>query len=197
MAVSRARIVLLVLTLVGAGTVAASAVSSSTLPGLMVGKGPWGPNDGAQLEPRLKAIGLDALPREALKLHIHQRMAMLVNGKFVYIPAGIGIDAKGKFITELHTHDSSGIIHVEAPVNRKFTLGEFFDVWGLRFSSHCLGGYCATGNKNVMVWTNGTRVRTDPRKVVLTEHLSIIVAFGTLKSVRTPIPKHFPFPQGY
>ena len=116
--VRRFRLVPFVLALLIAGASAAAAGSSPRLPGLITDKGPWGPNDGPTLKPRLKAIGLHALPREALRLHIHQRMAILVNGKFVYLPAGIGIDANGKFISELHTHDSSGIIHVESPVNR-------------------------------------------------------------------------------
>jgi hypothetical protein len=191
----RPRIVLILLAI--ALVAAAAAPSSSKLPGLMTGKAPWGANDGPKLKARLKAIGLDALPREALKLHIHQRMAVLVNGKFFPLPAYIGIDRNGKFITELHTHDASGIIHVEAPTNRKFTLGQFFDVWGLRFTNDCLGGYCTNGNKKVRVWTNAKPVKGDPRKVVLTEHLSIVVAYGTLKSVQMPIPKHFPFPPGY
>lgn len=193
----RVALLVLVLALTGAGSSAGGASASSKLPGLMTGKGPWGPNDGPKLRARLEAIGLDALPREALRLHIHQRMAMLVNGKFVDIPAGIGIDSHFKFITELHTHDPSGIIHVESPVNRQFTLGEFFDVWGLRFTKDCLGGYCTDGNKKVRVWTNGEPVKGDPRRVVLTDHLSIVVAYGTLKSVPMPIPRHFPFPAGY
>jgi hypothetical protein len=197
---ARSRIALLVLLLAvaaGLAGVGTAASGRAPLPGLMNGKGPWGPNDGRALKQRLKAIGLDALPREALALHIHQRMAMLVNGKFVALPAGIGIDANAKFITELHTHDNSGIIHVESPVHRPFTLGEFFDVWGLRFSSRCLGGYCTDGKKRIWVWTDGRRVRTDPRRMVLTDHLSIIVAYGTLQSIPMPIPKHFPFPKGY
>jgi hypothetical protein len=48
-----------------------------------------------------------------------------------------------------------------------------------------------------MVWTDGNRVTRDPRKIALTEHLSIVVAYGTPGSVPKPIPKHFPFPQGY
>jgi hypothetical protein len=32
----------------------------------------------------------------------------------------------------LHTHDTSGIIHVESPTVRSFTLGEFVDLWGGR-----------------------------------------------------------------
>src|SRR5215510_13564523 len=123
----RFRLVPLVLALAIAAATASSAGSAPALPGLMTGKAPWGPNDGSTLKARLEAIGLHALPREALKLHIHQRMAVLVDGKGVPIPPGIGIDANGKFISELHTHDLSGIIHVESPVNRDYTLGEFFD----------------------------------------------------------------------
>jgi hypothetical protein len=189
--------VLLVLAVLALGATAGTASPSSKLPGLMTGKGPWGANDGKALKPRLKAIGLPALPKEALTYHVHQRMAILVNGNAQYLPAGIGIDRHLKFIAELHTHDESGIIHVEAPKKQIFTLGQFFDVWGLRFSSTCLGGYCNSGSRKVMVWTDGKRFKGDPRKIPLTEHLSLVVAYGTLASVPMPIPKHFPFPQGY
>ena len=30
----------------------------------------------------------------------------------------------------LHTHDTSGIIHVESSVKRNYTLGEFLNTWG-------------------------------------------------------------------
>ncbi len=30
----------------------------------------------------------------------------------------------------LHTHDASGIIHVESSVKRNYTLGEFLNIWG-------------------------------------------------------------------
>lgn len=193
----RIALLVLVLALLSAGAAGGSTASSPKLPGMMTGKAPWGPNDGPKLKARLKAIHLDVLPREALNFHIHQRMAMIVNGKFFPVPAYIGIDRNFKFITELHTHDNSGILHVEAPAPRRFTLGQFFDVWGLRFTKQCLGGYCNSGNKQVRVWTNGKPVKGDPRKVVLKEHLSIVVAYGTLKSIPMPIPKHFPFPQGY
>jgi hypothetical protein len=113
------------------------------------------------------------------------------------IPPGIGIDKNGKFISELHTHDPSGILHVESPTKRPYTLGNFFDVWGLRFSANCLGGHCTNGNKRVWVWKDGQLVKTDPRRIVLTDHLSLVVAYGTFASVPKPIPKHFPFPKGY
>ena len=189
------------LAVISAGSSAAAAVSSrpSVLPGLMVGKAPWGPNDGAHLRQRLRAIGLHALAREGLRVHIHQHLDVVVNGRIFPVPALIGINIAQRFITELHTHDESGIIHVESPTNRTFTLGDFFDVWGLRFSKQCLGGYCANGPKHVYVWVNARRVRTDPRKIVLKSHQEIVVAYGTLASLAPlgPIPATFPFPPGY
>jgi hypothetical protein len=178
---------------------AAGSSGRATLPGLMTGNAPWGPNDGRYLRQRLQAIGLHALPAEGVRVHSHQHLYVAVNGRIYPVPALIGINVNQRFITELHTHDDTGIIHVESPTVRTFTLGDFFDVWGLRFSSHCLGGYCAHGQKTVMVWVNGKRVKTDPRAIVLKSHQSIVVAYGTRASLKPlgPIPKTYPFPKGY
>jgi hypothetical protein len=201
--VTRKRLAVVVtLALLVAGASAGAALASSAagvLPGTMIGKAPWGANDGRYLKQRLHDIGLHALPAEGTKLHIHAHLYVVVNGRIYPVPALIGINVQQRFIAELHTHDVTGIIHVESPTIRSFTLGEFFDVWGLRFSSRCLGGYCATGKKQVMVWVHGKRVTTDPRKIVLKSHESIVVAYGTLASLKPlgPIPATYPFPKGY
>ncbi|HKR74492.1 MAG TPA: hypothetical protein VJR94_10330, partial [Candidatus Nitrosocosmicus sp.] len=44
------------------------------------------------------------------------------------VPAGIGI-IPNECIFWLHTHDDSGIIHVEAPYETSFSLGQFLQVW--------------------------------------------------------------------
>jgi hypothetical protein len=200
--VTRSRIALLalVLALTAAGATSGAAAPSrpAALPGVMVGPAPWGPNNGLYLRQRLKAIGLHALAAEGVVLHIHEHLDMVVNGRVQRgLPAYIGINFQGPFIAELHTHDTSGIIHVESPTVRKFTLGDFFDVWGLRFSSRCLGSYCANGKKHVWAFVNGRRIVTDPREIVLRSHQEIVVAFGTFASIPKPIPTSYPFPQGY
>jgi hypothetical protein len=34
-------------------------------------------------------------------------------------------------LAPMHTHDTSGTIHIESTVNREYTLGEFLRIWGM------------------------------------------------------------------
>jgi hypothetical protein len=174
---------------------AGSATARPPLPGLMTGPAPW-PANTRQLGTRLAALGLPALRSEGLRLHTHQHLDVVVEGRLVPVPAGIGIDPAGRFIAEVHTHDASGIVHVEAPRRRRFTLGELFDVWGLRFSARCLGAYCAQGKRRVWVFVGGTRAFGDPRRLELGQHQEIVVAYGSYASIPKPIPASYPFPAG-
>lgn len=190
------RAFLLLVAAVAAAVLSVASYGSSTLPGLMTSKAPWPANNRALLHARLQKIGLPSLLVEGQRLHIHQHLDVVIGGYGYAVPAAIGIDAHGRFISPLHTHDYSGIIHVESPVIRTFTLGQFFDVWGLRFSSKCIGGYCATGKKRVWVFVNGKLVLGNPRAVALRAHQEIVVAYGTYASIPKPIPGGFPFPNG-
>ena len=87
---------------------------------------------------------------DPLALHIHPHLSLLVNGTSVSVPTQIGIDPslwKDHSLDEfgmqsmpemnmsamapLHTHDDSGILHVESTVNRDYTLLDFMNIWGL------------------------------------------------------------------
>jgi len=50
-------------------------------------------------------------------VHFHPRLSVWIKGKQMAVPANIGIDPTqdGMQMAGLHTHDSSGTIHVEAP----------------------------------------------------------------------------------
>ena len=112
----------------------------SNLIGLQTGPAPWNPGLDT-LPDRLAPLGLNDLTTEGQVTHIHQHLDIFVNGKKEPVPAGIGI-YDGQFLTELHTHDSSGIMHVESPTKRTFDLAQFFGVWGVRLTPSCVGGYC-------------------------------------------------------
>ena len=162
----------------------------------MTSKAPWPANNRALLHARLEQIKIPALKAEGQRLHTHQHLDMVIRGRGYAIPAGIGIDFHERFISPLHTHDFAGIMHVESPTIRKFTLGQFFDVWGLRFSATCLGGYCAKGKERVWVFVNGKRWLGNPRQIALKQHQEIVVAYGTFASIPKPIPWFYPFPPG-
>jgi len=171
------------------------ATSPGPLAGLQTGPAPWGANT-ADLAERLRAIGIPALsPMEGTAVHIHQHLDLYVDGRKVLVPAGIGIDPAVGY-APLHTHDPSGVIHVESPTVRTYTLGEFFAVWGVRITPSCLGGYCAGGGRQLRLFVDGRADRGDPTTLALAPHQELVVAFGTAAQLPSPIPSTYQFPPG-
>ena len=157
--------------------------NESKLIGLQTGPAPW--NAGLDhLNDRLKPAGVNALTAEGTVIHIHQHLDIFVNGKHEPVPADIGI-FDGQFLTELHTHDASGIIHVESPTKRQFTLGQFFGVWGVRLTSKCVGGYCKPKTPWRM-YVNGLNYPGDPASLVLKAHQEIALVIGTKRPKKIP-----------
>jgi hypothetical protein len=180
-------------------------VDPGTLPGIQqTDQTKWTNGVDDTLKQRLSAIGLPALPEEAGRLHSDQQLYVYVHGEQVQVPAGIGIgsefdNAAGSagpqdFISILHTHDTSGLLHQEAPDQRGYTLGQFFDVWGVYFTRTCLGSLCNDGPNIVRVYSNG-QLQDDPRNLVISQTLksqAITVTYGTESELPDPIPDAFP-----
>jgi hypothetical protein len=64
---------------------------------------------------------------------------------------------------------ATGIVHIESQRPYRFTLGQFFTLWGVRFSDTRLGGYANHGDR-------------------------IVVGYGPPRSF--PTTDHTPFPPG-
>jgi hypothetical protein len=137
---------------------------------------------------------------EQLAYHIHAHLAVYVNGQPRTIPAGIGIKqpvaeqtSSGPFVIQgdcfywIHVHDLSGVIHIESPTQRTYTLGQFFDLWGQPLSTTQVGP--ATGP--VTAFVNGAPYQGDPRSIPLTAHQVIQLDVGTVVP-----PQPYPFPSG-
>ena len=122
-------------------------------------------------------------------LHIHQHLDVYVNSKKVEVPALIGIDTAGQFLTQLHTHDTTGIVHVESPTHRTFVLGEFFGEWGVKLTANCLGTYCG----KLHWYVGGKKMTGNPAQLVLAAHQEIVIAVG---KPPFPIPSSYKFPAG-
>jgi hypothetical protein len=171
----------------GGGGGGAITVDFATLPGLQTKPPPWN-NGTATLPDRLQPLGLSQLSAEGTVLHIHQHLDLYVDGKKVPVPAEIGIYAN-QWLTELHTHDTTGVIHVESPTQRNYDLGQFFGVWGLKLTPRCVGGACG----KLTWWVNGQQQTGDPANLVLKSHQEIVLAVGTPP---TAPPRSYKFPAG-
>ena len=136
---------------------------------------------------------------EQTLFHIHAHLAIFVNGKARQVPAAIGVPgaraqetAHGPFIATgtcfywLHTHAADGIIHIESPVQRAYTLGDFFDEWGQPLGSAQAGP--AAGR--VVALYNGQVYQGNPRDIPLTAHAQIQLDIGT--PLIAPQPVTFP-----
>jgi hypothetical protein len=62
------------------------------------------------------------------KFHIHSRLEIKIDNRPIAIPGGIGIIPE-KCIYWLHTHDGTGTIHIESPIEQTFTLLQFLNIW--------------------------------------------------------------------
>jgi hypothetical protein len=104
-----------------------------------------------------------------------------VNGLLVPVPAEIGLDPANHIESSLHTHDHTGIIHMEAAHPYNFTLGDFFSVWGVKLGPARLGGLTGYGGDKLQFYLNGQPL-TNPAAHVLHNGDSIVIGYGTPSS---------------
>src|SRR3954469_16580034 len=121
----------------------------------------------------VKGITCDA--GEGQRIHIHQHLVIYDRGKAVDIPAFIGIPQVARCIYWLHTHTPDGIIHIEAPVDRSFTLGDFFAVWGQPLDRHRAAGAELRTCETMRVWVDGTVFTGDPATIRLASHTDVVI----------------------
>jgi hypothetical protein len=147
--------------------------------------------DSDHLLSNMRRAGIEPLPAEGTVMHIHQHLDININGTTYTIPAQLGI---ASFFSPIHTHDTSGIIHVESPQIQDFKLSQFFDEWGVTFSDTCIATFCADQNNKLVVGVNGASI-TGVRNYVLKAHDEIEVWYGP-KTQNPSLIKSYDFPAG-
>jgi hypothetical protein len=105
-----------------------------------------------------RAVALTCTSDMATAFHIHPTLRIVINGKDIEVPPDIGI--RSSCMNALHTHDLSGVIHVESPQTREFTLADFFAVWEQPFSEYEILTYKANASHRIRVSVNGVDVDT-------------------------------------
>jgi hypothetical protein len=157
---------------------------------LQAGPAPWAPEH-TSLGRRLAALRLPG--QSDTRFHIHALLRVFIDGKPVPVPAQIGIDPQGRLLAPLHTHDATGIVHIESQRPYRFTLGQFFTIWGVRFTDTRIAGYANHRAQRLRVFVNSRPV-AHPAGRVLRAHDRIVVGYGPPRSF--PTTDHTPFPPG-
>jgi hypothetical protein len=124
------------------------------------------------------AVTRSAIPCDLLEhtnYHYHLDVQIIDQGNQVPIPTDVG---RPRFCFYwIHMHPSNpGVIHVESPDQRTYTLGNFFDVWALTSSqsvgldSRHVGTITLTAGQTLVVFVDGRRYVQDPRGIPLVAH---------------------------
>jgi hypothetical protein len=126
--------------------------------------------------------GIQCGSKEELAYHIHAHLAVFDNGQARSVPGGIGIPGSqvvqttegpvasgGQCIYWLHTHAPDGVIHIESPTQRIYSLGDFFDEWHQPLSATQVGD--VKGKVSAIVngkpWTKSIRaIPLNPHQVI-------------------------------
>ncbi|MFF4182129.1 hypothetical protein ACFYZ9_02980 [Streptomyces sp. NPDC001691] len=141
------------------------------------------------------AAGLEMLSAEGMVQHTHTHLDVLVDGRPVTVPASIGIDEPRRRISPLHTHDTSGVIHVESPRRAEFTLGQFMAEWQVPLGQDRIGGLHAGRGRHLTAYVNGRKAAGNPAAIVLHAHDEIALVFAR-DTDRGPVPKDYAWPHG-
>lgn len=128
------------------------------------------PNGGGQGPTGSTVDGIPCLTSMSNDYHVHAFLGIYVNGQEVALPDATGmyqpqpgeatydgLPNQVEYATcfyEMHTHDASGVIHMEAstptcgPANgappcetSEFTLGNYFDIWGIAVTPTSFGPF--------------------------------------------------------
>jgi hypothetical protein len=173
-------------------TAAATSAAPTAVPG-RASAPPWpAPANPSHL---VAAAGLPMLGEEGTALHIHTHLDVIVDGEPVAVPAQIGIDESTRQISPLHTHDTTGVIHIESPTQTQFTLGQFFTEWQVSLSATNIGGLTADQTRLFKTYINGKPYTGNPVGIVLTAHDEIALVYGTADQQNNP-PAGYTFPSG-
>jgi hypothetical protein len=127
-----------------------------------------------QLAPPVGNIQCDAA--EQLAFHIHAHLSIYIDGKNVPLPAQIGITSTCFYW--LHTHDTTGIIHMESPKAISLTLGTFLQLWRDQFAQLQYPNQLSS-TTGWTIYINGKLYQGDFNRIDLKAHQLITLAYNS------------------
>lgn len=120
--------------------------------------------------------GVECNRTEQLNYHVHTHLDVFVNGQERQVPGNTGILSSPSCLYWLHTHDTTGLIHVEAPQTRDFILGQFLDIW--EQTSDSAGFFDSVSGMNATAYVDGDQFEGNYKDVPLESLEQIALVYG-------------------
>lgn len=136
------------------------------------------------------AADLDAcVSHGGLSMHIHPHLKIIVDGAERPIPSNVGVS--GDCLRPMHTHDGSGLIHIESYRVRDFTIANFFTIWQESYTAETFMDVQLTG-KQILVFVDGQPANTGSHTVMRDRTSYAIVVGGSTETLIAPPVYVFP-----
>jgi hypothetical protein len=134
---------------------------------------------------RPDGVGCTGRGRVAVRGRAH--LDIFADGRRVTVPSGIGVLPTCAYW--LRTTRDDGIVTIESPERRTFTLGDLFDIWGAPLTRTKVLAFPLGPDRRVRVFVNGRRTTGNPRTTRISSGREIALVIG-----REPaqIPSRFP-----
>ena len=116
--------------------------------------------------------------------HAHSLVSIYKEGVRLGLPDNVG---RSGCAYELHTHDVMGMVHMEADVPKKFTLGQFFALWNQPLGANGTAGLAGPVRFYLIENERLTRYTGDPAVLELMPHREIVIVSGAAPAV---LPKY-------
>jgi len=111
----------------------------------------------------------------SMQMHIHPYLTIVIDGTEYEIPANAGIDTEicPGVMHMVHTHDTTGKLHVENYTKEDVPLEVFFDVWGMHFDETGIMDY---RDGTIEMTVNGT-ISEDYQNHILGDRENIVIKY--------------------
>jgi hypothetical protein len=120
--------------------------------------------------------------------HKHALISIYSNGKRLGFPDGIGrVHAGCYHAYEMHVHDVTGIIHIEADVPKQFKLGQWFSLWKMQLTRDGVAGLAGPVRYYIIENATITRYDGDPYQIPIMPHREVLIVTGTPMTI---VPKY-------
>jgi hypothetical protein len=112
----------------------------------------------------------------AVNYHIHAMLSIYKDDVRLALPSNIGRNSACDY--GMHTHNGTGVVHIETAVPTIYTLGQFFAEWGQALSASSVAGLPGKPTYYIIENQKITPFTGDPATIALNAHREVLIVTG-------------------